>query len=146
MYGGAVMCLQYDARKFTNDIDAHLAPKDQFEQIILEIANERGLPIDWLNDSVVQFASEYEEVDLFLELSNLAIYTAAADYLLALKIQSFRIGISSDEDDIEFLISKLGITTITEVITIVNKYFPKGDINQHTQYAIQYLIEERNDN
>lgn len=146
LYGGAVMCLQYNAREFTQDIDAFLSPKTEIEKIVEEIARERSIPADWLNDSVVQFTSENEQIKIFMKLSNLNIYTANAEYLLALKIQSFRIGISSDEDDIKFLLNELKITVIQEVIEIIELFFPKGYLNQRTQYAIQYLIEERNNN
>lgn len=142
LYGGAVMCLQYNAREFTQDIDAYLSPKSEIELIVEEIAIEKGISLDWLNDSVTQFISNCEKVQIFMKLPNLNIYTANPDYLLAMKIQSFRIGISSDEDDIIFLIKELEITTIAEVIEIIEEYFPEGYLNQRTQFAVQYLIEE----
>lgn len=142
LYGGAVMCLQYNAREFTQDIDAFLSPKTEIENIVEQIAVERGIPLDWLNDSVVKFTSENEQVKIYMQLSNLNIYTASPEYLLALKIQSFRIGISSDEEDIKFLLKELNITSIQEVIDIIELFFPKGYLNQRTQFAVQYLIED----
>lgn len=144
LYGGAVMCLQYNAREFTQNIDAYLSPKEDIEKIAEQIASERNIPLDWINDSVLQFTAENEQLKIFMQLSNLKIYTASPKYLLALKIQSFRIGISSDEDDIQFLLNELKITTVQEVIDIIELFFPKGYLNQRTQFDIQYLIEDTN--
>jgi len=46
--GGAAMCLVHEARDMTKDIDALYEPKTVINQIAAKIAEQEGLPSDWL--------------------------------------------------------------------------------------------------
>ena len=53
--GGAVMCLVFQAREATNDIDAMLVPSSEMHAAAGVVAASEDLPNDWLNDAVKGF-------------------------------------------------------------------------------------------
>ena len=50
--GGTAMVLAYDRSRLTRDIDAVWDQVDPVAEVIAEMAAERSLPRDWLNDRV----------------------------------------------------------------------------------------------
>jgi hypothetical protein len=50
LVGGAVMCLAFNARASTKDLDAYFEPT-------VRIANRESYPIDWLDDAVKGYLS-----------------------------------------------------------------------------------------
>ena len=69
--GGASMCLVHSARDMTKDIDALYEPKTIINKLAVKIAEEEGLPGEWLNDSVKGFVTEAAPREDFLALLNL---------------------------------------------------------------------------
>ena len=53
--GGAAMALAYSTRRVTRDIDAVFEPKASVYEAAARVAEDRGLPEDWLNDAVKGF-------------------------------------------------------------------------------------------
>jgi hypothetical protein len=139
LYGGAVMCLVFGSRPSTKDVDAIFEPSRLIKEIAQKIAVEKNLPDDWLNDGVKGFAVEHIR-RVFLELSNLTVYTADPEYLLAMKCLAARVD-STDNGDIRFLIRNLGIVSPEQVFSVVQKYYPKNQIRPATQFFIEELFE-----
>ena len=139
--GGASMCLVHSARDMTKDIDALYEPKTTINQLVAKIAEEDGLPENWLNDSVKGFVTEVAPQEDFMALSNLKITTVSADYLLAMKLMSARYG-ETDYADVKFLMNKLEIKTEEALQEIVMRYFPADSILPKTKYLIEELIVE----
>ncbi|MBN1576771.1 MAG: hypothetical protein JW913_09480 [Chitinispirillaceae bacterium] len=139
LYGGAVMCLVYNSRPSTKDVDAIFEPVRVIKEIVRKIAAEKGLSEDWLNDGVKGFVVEHPR-QVFLELSNLTVYTADPEYLLAMKCLAARID-TIDNSDIRFLIKKLQLTSPDRVFTIIQKYYPKNQVRPVTQFFIEELFE-----
>ena len=140
LYGGAVMCLAYDARPSTKDVDAVFKPTREIRDIIKRIAEANNLREDWLNDAVKGFIVTHPQRILF-NLSHLKVYIPEPDYLLAMKTLSARID-STDKADVIFLIKLLNIKTPKKVFSILEKYYP----NQRIKPASQFFIEELFDN
>ncbi|MFH1379161.1 MAG: DUF6036 family nucleotidyltransferase [bacterium] len=136
LYGGAVMCLVFDARPSTKDVDAIFKPVQQMRLAAKYVAENNNLHEHWLNDAVKGFIVNHTQQILF-DLSNLKIYTAEPDYLLAMKTLAARID-TTDKQDIQFLIEHMGIKTAEEVFSILEKYYP----HQKIKPAAQYFIEE----
>ena len=106
LYGGAVMCLVYDARPSTKDVDAIFQPAKNIRKAAKVIAKEYELADDWLNDGVKGFLADHSQ-KVFLNLSHLAVMVADTEYMLAMKSLSARID-GTDSKDIEFCISSRG--------------------------------------
>ena len=140
LYGGAVMCLVYDARPSTNDVDAVFRPVSEIRNAISIVAERNKLRPDWLNDGVKGFLVPHHQ-RIFVDLPNLKVFVPDADYLLAMKALSARVD-SFDTEDIKTLIKQLGINTPNEVFVILEKYYPQNQIKPVTQYLIEELFEK----
>ena len=140
--GGAVMCLAFNARPSTNDVDAYFIPKAEIYKISKKIALKYGLNDKWLNDAVKGFLSDKGDFESFIEKKNLKVYIPTPEYLFAMKCLAMRIGIEfSDESDIRYLLKHLDIQNMNEAIQIVCKYYDKSLIPQKTFYALEELID-----
>jgi len=78
-------------------------------------------------------------------LSHLVVMVADPEYMLAMKSISARID-GTDSKDIEFLINKLKITTVDEVFKIIDKYYPRRIIKPATQFFLEEVFDEIQDN
>lgn len=140
IYGGAVMCLVYDARPATKDVDAVFKPTSEIRAAIDVIANRHDLSPDWLNDGVKGYIVDHKQRVLF-ELPNLTVFVPEPDYLLAMKTLSARVD-TFDQADVRLLIEKLGLGSPEEVFNIIEKYYPQNHIKPATQYFIEELFEK----
>ncbi len=140
LYGGAVMCLVYNARTATNDVDAIFAPAAEIRVATDRIASRHDLPTDWLNDGVKGYLVDHES-RIFIDLPNLKVFVPEPDYLLAMKALSARAD-SWDASDIMYLVDVVGLKTADEVLNLVEKYYPRDQIKPVTQYFIQALFEQ----
>lgn len=138
LYGGAVMCLVYDARPSTRDVDAVFAPSAEIRDAARSVAAEQKLPEDWLNDAVKGFIVKHPH-QVILELRNLRVLVPPADYILAMKALSARVD-STDRDDVKFLIARLGITTAGEVFETLAHYYPNERIKPATRFFIEEIL------
>lgn len=138
LYGGAVMCLVFDARPSTKDVDAIFRPTREIRQAAERVAAAHGLRADWLNDAVKGFVVPHPQRVLF-DFSHLKIYVPEPDYLLAMKTLAARVD-TTDKADVQLLIKSLGLKTAAEVFTILEKYYPHRQIKPATQFFIEELF------
>ncbi len=138
IYGGAVMCLVYDARPATKDVDAIFRPSSEIRALIQRIAERNGLPPDWLNDGLKGYLVSHPQ-RILLDLSNLKVFVPEPDYMLAMKALSARAD-TFDQTDVRILIDVLGLTVPAEVFAILEKYYPRQQIKPATQYFIEEIF------
>ena len=142
LLGGAVMCLQFHSRPSTFDIDAVFAPKKDFKKAIKKVAFKNDLDPDWINDAAKGFLSDAGTFDNLLDKSNLKVFCTTAEYLLAMKCMSMRLGVEfHDESDIRFLLRYLNIERVEQAVSIIEKFYRKKLIPQKTFYALEEILD-----
>jgi hypothetical protein len=85
LLGGTVMCLVFNVREATRDVDTVFEPKDLIRKIALIIGERHGIGEDWLNDAAKGYLSKNIDKNDVLNLSNLYVWSPRADYMLAMK-------------------------------------------------------------
>jgi hypothetical protein len=141
LVGGAVMCLAYDARPSTADVDAYFRPSTKVRAAAARAAAKARLPSDWLNDGVKGYMSAEGDFAPFLELDHLRVMVAQPTYLLAMKCLAMRIGAEfHDEEDVRFLLRLLDVRTYEQAIEIIAKYYPLERFPQKALYALEELL------
>jgi hypothetical protein len=141
LVGGAVMCLALDARPATRDVDALFRPTPMIRQAAARVAARAGVPENWLNDAVKGFLSQRGDFDPYLELSHLRIFVARPEYLLAMKCASMRLGEEfHDLDDVRYLLRYLNLTSASEALEIVTRYFDEEQLPAKSRLALEELL------
>jgi len=144
LVGGAVMCLAYDARPSTFDVDAYFRPADEVRKAAARAAAKVGVDPDWLNDGVKGYLSAQKDFAPFLELDHLRVMVAEPRYLLAMKCLAMRIGAEfHDEEDVRYLLRHLGVRSYAEALGIITKYYPLERFPQKSLYALEELLPKR---
>ena len=141
LVGGAVMCVAFGARPSTLDVDAFFAPASKIREAAKKVAVKEGVSPNWLNDGVKGFLSEKGTFETFLEASHLRVFSANAQYLLAMKCLAMRIGEEfHDIDDVRYLLRHLGVESYDEAIEIITAYYPLAQFPQKAIYVLQELL------
>jgi hypothetical protein len=141
LVGGAVMCLVLEARESTVDLDALFEPTAHLRQAAAIVARDHGVSEDWLNDAVKGFLSPEGGFNPYLDLSNLAVFVAQPDYLLAMKCLAMRLGAEfHDEDDVRYLLRYLNIESYEVALTTITKFYPESRFPPKTRYALQEIL------
>ena len=141
LVGGAVMCLVFEARQSTKDVDAFFKPASVIRAAARKVAVSEDYPENWLNDAVKRYLSEKGDFEPYLELSNLRILTATPEYLLAMKCLAMRLGEEfHDEQDVRFLLRYLNLTSYDDALAIVSRYYPLDRFPQKTLYALEEIL------
>jgi hypothetical protein len=137
--GGAVMCLVYNTRVATKDVDAVFEPSSVIRELAAQIAQGESLPPDWLNDAAKGFIMPGFTKQEVLTLSNLRIWAPEPRYMLAMKCISARWD-TSDRDDVMFLIKELKLKKTDEVFDIIESYYPHDRIPPKTKFFMEELF------
>lgn len=142
LVGGAVMCLVFDTRQSTKDVDAFFRPARAVREAARRVAARSDYPEDWLNDAVKGYLSERGDFQPYLDLSNLKVLTASPEYLLAMKCLAMRLGEEfHDERDVQFLLRYLNLSDYEDAIEIISRYYPLEQLPQKTLYALEEMLE-----
>ncbi len=147
LLGGTAMVLAFQARQTTKDVDAIFAPTAAIREEALAVAEELDLPRDWLNDAAKGFTSPSGGfLDLpGIELPNLRVLAPAPDYLLAMKVMAARAagpGGRGDKEDIRFLILRLGLSSLDQILAIVQRYYDPSRILPRSIYIVEEILAE----
>lgn len=137
--GGAVMCLVYQARESTKDVDAIFEPTREIRQASERVAARLGADKHWLNDAAKAYFHVDPPQEEVLQFSHLRVWAPRADYMLAMKCISARFD-SFDRDDVRFLIEYLKIRKPEDVFAIVEKYYPHERVPAKARFLVEELM------
>lgn len=141
LYGGAVMCLAYNARPATKDVDAVFEPVRYIRKAAARVAEAHGLRQDWLNYAVKMFLVPHERRIMF-DMSHLKVYVPPTDYMLAMKTLAARAN-TDDRNDIELLIENLDLQNAAQVLEIVRNYYPHKQVKPATQFLLEEIFDRK---
>lgn len=140
--GGAAMVLAFNARGSTKDVDAIFEPSSKIRAAAKNIAEEMGLPDDWINDAVKgHLPGEPDTKKILFKKEHLTVWVPEPQYLLAMKGIAARFD-THDALDLVFLINHLRIQSAEKVLEVIQKYYPKDRIPVKTQYFIEELFDD----
>ncbi len=152
VYGGSALVLTMDYRVATRDVDAVFEADRTFVRMAAKIvANEFGWEESWINDGVKGFLSPNEPDDaksLFHSYPTeagpgLRVFVAAPSYLFAMKCLAMRVGgagEAQDVEDIRHLGAALGIKSVSDAISVVERYYPADRISAKTKFGIEEIF------
>jgi hypothetical protein len=141
LVGGAVMCIVFDARAATRDVDAYFRPAGLVRQAAARVAARAGVPDNWLNYAVKGYLGPRGDFDVWLERPHLRVFVALPEYLLALKCAALRLGEEfHDLDDVRFLLRYLNIETVGAALEIITRYFDAAGLPPKTRLALEELL------
>lgn len=121
IHGGAVMCIK-GARMSTMDIDALYKNEETINRINSKLSKIYNIDEDFINNDIKPFLSSNGKYEEYLTLSNLNVYLATDEYMLALKCLACRTD-SNDVRDLIYLVDKLGIESVEQVDEIVSSFY-----------------------
>lgn len=139
--GGAAMALAYDARRATRDIDAVFKPHGIVLQEARGVADELGLPGWWLNEQASAYVAPGGDPSAphVFDHPGLRVAAASPEHLLAMKVLAGR---RRDSDDIQFLIQRLSLTSLDQVLAICAEVFPDEPVPDRARLILEDALEE----
>jgi Nucleotidyltransferase of unknown function (DUF6036) len=139
--GGAAMALAYSTRRVTKDIDAVFEPKAAIYEAAAKIAENLGLPEDWLNDAAKGFMPGPDEDSRPVpDIRGIEITTASPQYLLAMKLMAMRFG--EDDEDIETLVRECGLRSAQETLELLARIYPAQEPLPKTRFFLEELFAQ----
>jgi Nucleotidyltransferase of unknown function (DUF6036) len=138
--GGAAMALAYSTRRVTADIDAVFEPKSAIYTAAAAVADDLGLPEDWLNDAAKGYMPGNDEHPRpIADIHGIEVTTASPRYLLAMKLMAMRFG--EDDEDIEILLRECGLRSADEALELLGHMYPLQEPPVKTRFFLEELLK-----
>ncbi|MGH8979440.1 MAG: hypothetical protein ACRDWE_00260 [Acidimicrobiales bacterium] len=140
MVGGAVMVWHYHARQGTADVDASF-PEQRVAEAVKVVADQQGLPADWLNTKATMFFphSKEPEWELHWARGSVTVYRASARSLLAMKLLAARV--VRDGPDIEFLLEELSITEYDVAVGVFDEFYGQEVMSDRSRKLLKAALD-----
>ncbi|MGO8792969.1 MAG: hypothetical protein ACLQVL_37045 [Terriglobia bacterium] len=147
VFGGAAIVLGFDFRDATQNVDAMITQgHGQVVKAQEEVGVEMGLPPNWLDEQGTRYLSKHNDFEMFKTYPSegqfgLRVLTATPQYLLAMKLLSFR-SYGHDIDDIVQLARRLGCTSADDLLQLVKHYYPDEQVLPEKTLEIQSIARQ----
>lgn len=140
--GGAALSVAYiPERAATMDIDATYPSDPRVGAVINQIAVERNLPTNWINNAVNAYIP-FEATEMWVqrqEIGQIEVRYASAELLLAMKLKADR-G-NRDRPDIAALIKLCGLTTLQEIEALYELFHHQEVLSPKTKSAVLLMLK-----
>jgi hypothetical protein len=140
LVGGAVMCLALNEREATKDVDAWFTEPAAVREVARNVANELGLPDDWLNDAAKAFIPEGAGFELWRSLPHVEVLVADAATMFAMKCAAART--EEDASDIRVLAERLGVSSASDAVALVLRYYPAERLPVRTRLLLEEMFDD----
>jgi hypothetical protein len=137
---GAVMHLAHQARPSTKDVDGWFTEPQPVRAAAERVADELGLPDDWLNDAAKGFVPPHAGYERWQVLPNLTISHIDTETLRAMKCAAART--DADVGDIRTLAGLLGLASSARVLAIVTRYFPEERLPVRARLLLEEMFDD----
>lgn len=150
VFGGSALALTFDFRDATMDVDYMPVSEDltDLREVAAEMAQEKGLASDWLNDAVAMFKSEHARHEWFGDFPpdkpGLRVFVALPTYLLAMKIMAMRSSLeTNDVRDVWYLLDELDVRDVSHAMEIVARYYPNGKFPARNALVLEDIFSAK---
>jgi hypothetical protein len=143
LVGGAALAIAYYDRRATFDIDAVFSPTQPVLDVVAELAAERNLPADWLNNKAtgyVPFVGSEAWVEVFSD-GEVSVSVGRPEMLLAMKLAANR-G-RRDSDDIAALLDICKVSSVDQAQQVYETYHAQGVLSSAATARIQAHLATR---
>lgn len=143
LVGGAAMALAFSRRRVTRDLDAVFEPKREIYEEAAKLARERGLPVDWLNDSVKGLLPDkVQPIEGTSSFSAPGIHVGVAspEYLFVMKAMAARQ--DADGDDLRLLARCLKLADAQGALDLVERFYGPSRMTVKTQLILEDIMAE----
>lgn len=140
IFGGAAMAMVYDSRRATRDIDAVFQPHGVVIEEARAVADELGLPHWWLNEQASVYIAPGGDVaaSRVFDHPGLRVSAASPEHLLAMKVLAGR---RRDAEDVEVLVSHLGLTSTAQVLAVCAEVFPEEEVPPRARLILDGIFD-----
>jgi len=143
--GGAALSILDKDRRSTSDIDAVIVPAGVAADIVTDLANERGLPSNWLNEAALAYIPPVGPEDWVevIRRGDVRVSIGSVRMLLAMKLLANR-GVR-DSDDIEFLLDACDVKSLEDAQEIYERYHAQDVISPSATVRVQHWLSQQTD-
>lgn len=130
--GGSLLAW-HGLRESTYDVDSVLALDEALRAAVMQVAERRALPPQWLNDSARPFAPQtlrQQDCDVLLDHPTLLVLGAPFAQLFLMKLDASRVR-SSDVDDLITLWPHCAFTSAQDVVDQYYEAYPLATADEH---------------
>ena len=141
--GGAALSILDQDRRSTSDVDAVIVPAGAAADIVAQLADERGLPANWLNDAALAYippVGSDDWVEVFRR-GNVTVSIGSVQMLLAMKLLANR-GIR-DSDDIDFLLEACGVRSLGDAQEIYESFHAQDVLSPSATARVERWLDKR---
>jgi predicted nucleotidyltransferase len=141
LVGGAVMCLVYETRASTRDVDGWFTNPSAVRVAAGVVAEELDLAPDWLNDAAKAYVPGNAGYETWRVLSHVTIAAVDASTLLAMKCAAART--AEDAADIRTLAQVLNLGDSRAILDVVARYFAEDRLPVRTRLLLEEMFDDR---